>query len=104
QDASLLSMRNRGWVFAIVLAAALPAYPQDSNASEDQPTGWRKFGASASASEASEPGPADVGLSVPAGAWITVRVNEPLSSDRNQPGDTFTATLAQPLVANGRVI
>lgn len=31
-------------------------------------------------------------------------MNQPLSSDRNQPGDTFTATLTQPLVANGRVL
>jgi hypothetical protein len=39
-----------------------------------------------------------------AGSWITVRVNQPLSSDRNQPGDSFTATLAQPLIANGFVV
>lgn len=41
---------------------------------------------------------------MPAGAWITVRVNEPLSSDHNQAGDMFTATLAQPVIADGRVI
>jgi hypothetical protein len=43
-------------------------------------------------------------LAVPAGTWITVRVDQPISSDHNQPGDVFTATLAQPVVANGRVI
>lgn len=43
-------------------------------------------------------------IRVPAGTWITVRVNQPLSSDHNQPGDAFTATLAQPVVAEGRVI
>lgn len=43
-------------------------------------------------------------LVLPAGFWITVRVNQPLSSDHNQPGDPFTATLAQPVVANGYVI
>src|SRR5207244_6434140 len=43
-------------------------------------------------------------LTLPAGSWITVRLDEWLSSDRNRPGDAFTATLAQPLVANGRVI
>jgi len=43
-------------------------------------------------------------LVLPAGSWITVRVNQPLSTDRNQPGDAFTATLAQPLVADGLVI
>jgi hypothetical protein len=31
-------------------------------------------------------------------------VNEPLSSDHSRPGDIFTATLAQPLVADGFVI
>jgi len=43
-------------------------------------------------------------LTIPAGTWITVRVDEPLSSNRNQSGDVFTATLAQPLVAEGRLI
>lgn len=41
---------------------------------------------------------------MPPGTWITVRVNEPLSSDHNRAGDTFTATLAQPLVAQGFVV
>jgi hypothetical protein len=31
-------------------------------------------------------------------------VNQPLSSDRNHPGDAFTATLVEPLVADGMVI
>ena len=35
---------------------------------------------------------------------MRVRINEKLSSDKNQPGDLFTATLVQPLVANGLVI
>jgi hypothetical protein len=43
-------------------------------------------------------------LVVPAGTWVTVRVNQPLSSDHNQSGDSFTATLIQPLVANGRLV
>jgi hypothetical protein len=33
-----------------------------------------------------------------------VRINEKLSSDKNRSGDFFTATLIQPLVANGLVI
>ena len=41
---------------------------------------------------------------LPAGTFVVVRVNEKLSSDRNQPGDFFTATLERPLVANGLVI
>ncbi len=43
-------------------------------------------------------------LILPAGSWISVRVNQPLSSDRNQPGDGFTATLAQPIIADGIVV
>jgi hypothetical protein len=46
------------------------------------------------------PGP----FTIPAGTWISVRMNQALSSDHNQPGDYFTATLIQPIVYNGRVI
>lgn len=48
------------------------------------------------------PGPSQ--LTIPAGTWITIRVNEPLSSDHNQAGDAFVATLAQPVIANGLVV
>jgi len=43
-------------------------------------------------------------IALPAGTFLRVRINEKLSSDHNQPGDFFTATLVQPLVANGLVI
>ncbi len=43
-------------------------------------------------------------LTVPASTWVTIRVNQPLSSDRNQPGDAFTGTLVEPIVANGYVL
>lgn len=41
---------------------------------------------------------------VPATTTLTVRVSETLSSDRNQLGDTFRATLASPLVADGYLL
>jgi len=47
---------------------------------------------------------APVKLTLPAGTWITVRVNEPISSDHSQQGDSFTATLARPVIADGHVI
>jgi hypothetical protein len=54
------------------------------------------------------PAPVDAGipatLSLPAGAFVTIRVNQRLSSDRNQAGDTFYATLAQPLIVDGIVV
>lgn len=43
-------------------------------------------------------------ITVPAAKVIFVRLNEPLSSDRNRVGDTFTATLDQPIVVNGWVV
>jgi hypothetical protein len=43
-------------------------------------------------------------LAIPAGTVLLVRINEYLSSDRNQIGDRFTAVLQQPLVVNGWVV
>lgn len=43
-------------------------------------------------------------LTLPAGTVIQMRVNEWLSSDRNLPGDAFSAVLAQPIVVNGWVV
>lgn len=43
-------------------------------------------------------------ITLPIGTWITMRLNEPLSSNRNQAGDAFTGTLLEPLVSNGLLI
>ncbi|MGI8991332.1 MAG: hypothetical protein ACR2I2_17340 [Bryobacteraceae bacterium] len=43
-------------------------------------------------------------LTIPPGTFLTVRVNQPLSSDRNQVGDAFSATLERPLVVNGIIV
>jgi len=79
-------------------------------AQEPQPSqgGWPRFG------ESQDPAPPDPlqsaasvapsQLMLPAGTFITVRPNDTLSSDHNQPGDAFTATLSQPLIARGYVI
>jgi hypothetical protein len=50
----------------------------------------------------SQPPPAT--LTIPAGTVISVRINEYLSSDRNQVGDRVTSTLQQPLVVSGWVV
>lgn len=42
-------------------------------------------------------------LTVKPGTFITIRMSQGLSSDRNQEGDVFTATLAQPIVVDGVV-
>jgi hypothetical protein len=43
-------------------------------------------------------------VTLAAGTWLPVRIGETLSSTRNQPGDTFLATLTQPLVIDGFII
>jgi hypothetical protein len=43
-------------------------------------------------------------LTIPAGTVLSVRVNEFLSSDKNQIGDRVTATLERPIVVNGWVV
>jgi len=42
-------------------------------------------------------------ITIPAGTFVSVRVDQFLSSDKNKPGDGFSASLAQPLVAEGLV-
>ena len=46
--------------------------------------------------------PAEV--TIKPGTFVTVRMAQGLSSDRNQQGDIFTATLAQPIVVDGVVV
>ena len=43
-------------------------------------------------------------VTLAAGTSLNVRLGETLSTQRNKPGDTFTATLEQPLVIDGFVI
>ncbi len=43
-------------------------------------------------------------LTIKPGTYVTVRINQWLSSDRNQKGDTFTGTLEQPVVVDGFIV
>jgi hypothetical protein len=43
-------------------------------------------------------------VTIPSGTTLSVRLGQTLSTERNKLGDTFTATLDQPLVADGFVI
>jgi hypothetical protein len=109
-------MYRRIAVIFSVVSVATAAFAQDSG-------GWKKFGTSsgdqsyalnqagpAQNSQAQPPqnyspsAPVPSQITLPAGTFVRVRINEKLSSDKNQPGDFFTATLVQPLIANGLVI
>src|SRR2546425_2735041 len=94
---------------AFCLIEAMQGYGQTPDSADQPPSsGWHKFNESRQAADQQEP-PALASqlpsqLILPAGAWIAVWVNQPLSSDQNQPGEAFTATLVQPLVVDGLVI
>lgn len=49
-------------------------------------------------------GPVPAKLTIQPGTYITVRLNQGLSSDRNQAGDGFAATLVKPVVVDGVVV
>lgn len=81
-------------------AARIWAQAPDTQQEEAEAQGgWRK----ADEPRSSAPGaPGAIELSL--GTWIVIRVNEPLSSDHSMAGDVYTATLAQPVVADGFVL
>ena len=54
------------------------------------------------AQQAPPPPPAQ--LTIAPGTFFTVRVNQVLSSDHNQSGDAFSATLVKPIVVNGVIV
>jgi hypothetical protein len=92
---------------AILLALSQSAYSQTESSPVEPPSsGWRKLGDPAPAGQWQAPSDAALPpvLTLPAGTWIKIRVDQPLSSDRNHPGDQFTATLVQPLVVSGFVV
>ncbi len=111
-------------VLFLALCAVLMA--QDAPQPAPQQGGWRKFEDNPPASQAApnrgpyqngpyqqgpyQPGPyaappaAPAQIILPPGSFVTLRVNQPLSSDHSQQGDAFTATLTQPLVAQGFVV
>ena len=102
-----------------LLAASIVAFAQDpGNTYPPSPgpsPGWHSFSnppqPQANYPPANDP-PANYppGQAVPprltlqAGTFVTVRVDQMLSSDKNQPGDAFSATLMRPLVADGVVV
>ncbi|MEN6606241.1 MAG: hypothetical protein ABFD60_03270, partial [Bryobacteraceae bacterium] len=96
----------RKWIFTmgltLFLGVSLPAWAQEEmEAPEPENGGWHKFDQKAPAPER---GPMASTLTLQAGTWIKVRTNDELSSDHNRAGDGFSATLMQPLVANGIVV
>lgn len=107
---------------AAALAMAQPPAPQDPAQTSSTNGGWKKMGPAAPDTPAppaavpsdpaapQNPPPAAMPLTIPPqlmikpGTYVTVRVNQYLSSDRNQAGDAFSATLVRPIVVDGVVV
>jgi hypothetical protein len=79
-----------------------PYAPQAPGAPQTYPQ--QPYGQPAYQPQNYPPPPVPAQITIPAGTYLTVRVNQALSSDKNQPGDSFTATLEAPVVANGVVV
>lgn len=77
--------------------------PQGNYQQNMQGGGYPHFPSNNADSSANEP-PVPATLTIPAGRYLTVRTLNVISSDRNQPGDFFSATLAEPLVIDGYVV
>ena len=48
--------------------------------------------------------PQSMGITVPSGTTLTVRMIDPVDSSVNQTGETFRASLDEPLIVNGQTI
>jgi hypothetical protein len=104
----------------VLLAASIVAFAQDpattAPPSSAPSPGWHRFSnppandPSGQTLPSRPPANEPLGQTVPSrltlqtGTFLTVRVDQMLSSDRNQAGDGFSATLTRPLVADGVVV
>ena len=105
-----------------LFVASMMAFAQDPAQDPEQdppPTpppatstpGWHRFSSPPQVAPQGPPpqvDPAPVApppqITIPAGAFVTVRVDQFLSSDKNKPGDEYSATLSRPIVADGLVV
>jgi LysM repeat protein len=72
----------------------------DSGAATSSAKGSGKGGAMAGRESAAAPAP----IVIPTGTVLTVRLGETLSSKQSEAGQTFSATLAQPVEAEGKTV
>ena len=84
---------------AMVLAlAGCSASQNDTSQASAQPDAEKSRGLLSSLMESSTP------VTVPAGTPIQVTLDQSLASNRNRSGDDFEASLARPVVVNGKTV
>lgn len=98
--------------FASLLVLSAAGFAQQPPAPADN-GGWKPIGQGNNAVPAPSPDPQPPApppaappaqITLKAGTYITVRMDQPLSSDKNHVGDTFSATLMRPIIADGWVV
>jgi hypothetical protein len=110
-------MKNIRTITVSLLTAASFVFAQDAPPAalaQQQPApdsgGWKRVGESnpnLQPSNAPNDPPAynvPLQLTIKSGTFLTVRINQVLSSDHNQEGDAFAATLERPIVVDGFVV
>ena len=95
---AVASAQNTGWRRLNSAPAAVPDQAADPTTPVDR--------ADADGEQPAQPqsGPVAARLTIQPGTFVTVRINQPLSTDHNHEGDFFSATLAEPVVIDGIVV
>jgi hypothetical protein len=78
--------------------------PPESNTGNEAASSGAEAPGTAKKSEAKPKAPAPQPIVVPAGTMLTVRLGEALGSKTSQAGQTFSATLAQPVEVDGKTV
>jgi len=100
---------------AVMIAVGVMAQqPNDPQAAQGANSGgWRRIGDSSTLPPAADAAQADPQapafapppvLTIARGTFLTIRLNQTLSSDRNHQGDAFSGTLVNPVVVDGRIV
>ena len=87
-------------VLSFLLACQKPNTPANATDNSSNPSSASSNPSGSGAAEKPKPGP----LVIPAGTMITVRLGESLSSKDSQAGQGFAATVAQPVVVEGKTV
>ena len=112
-----MRLKNSIQIGAAMLAAATMMLAQQASQDQD---GWHRLGGANQPPASDQNGPSykngpayndpppppplPATLTIAPGTFFTIRVNQPLSSDHNQVGDFFTATLVKPIIVDGIVV
>jgi len=83
---------------------APPNYPQAPPTYRPQPNYRPGYQQAPPNYQQTPPPPIPSSITIKPGTYVTVRVNQVLSSDHNHVGDAFAATLVKPLVIDGVVV